>query len=143
MSEFGKKNRSISTYDKYFEKEGLRWVLCGRATLRIPERANESGMDEGADTLASKKRKRLRRDVQLEHVLIFLDDFFQNKDIDRDPTRKSVYYTKLSWLDIYDQYEDFCKKDGTQPVRYDKFCSIRYGQEHRQLRKCLILPPYL
>ena len=122
---YGMVGRSESPYDKYFTKEGLTYALYGRASLRIPE-----PVEEFNETFTPKPQKSKKQDTDLEHVLLFLDDYFDLHDVDRDPTKPIFRYIKTTWHQVYDEYMMFCNRMNLKPARYDKFCSIRCDYFH-------------
>ena len=64
-------------------------------------------------------------EIELEHELLFLDDHFDNHDIDKDPSQMAIKYIRTSWCVVYDKYEQYCKKMRLKPTPYNKFCAIR------------------
>ena len=113
-------NRSEHPYDKYFKKESVTWELCGKATPHLPKVTTERTC-----RFIPKPEKVKTSDIEQEHMLLFLDDHFDNHDIDKDPAKKAIKYIRTSWCTVYDKYEQYCKKMRLKPARYDRFCCIR------------------
>ena len=85
------------------------WHFSGRATLHLPKPVNEM-----TSTFTPKPEKVKTSDIELEHVLLFLDDLFDNHDVDKDPAKKAIKYIRTSWCVVYDKYEQYCKKNASQ-----------------------------
>ena len=49
-------------------------------------------------------------------MLLFLDDHFDNHDIDKDPAKKAIKYIRASLCTVYDKYEQYCKKCVSSPL---------------------------
>ena len=54
-------------------------------------------------------------------MLLFLDDHFDNHDIDKDPAKKAIKYIRASLCTVYDKYEQYCKKCVSSPLRLHVF----------------------
>ena len=82
-------------------------------------------VETSSSTYIPKPTKISTSDEELEHILLFLDDHFDNQDIDKDPAKKAIKYIRTSWVVVHEKYTQYCKKIRLQPARYDRFCAIR------------------
>jgi hypothetical protein len=130
--------RPKSAYDKYFRPEGLAYVLYGRATLYLPEPVTEV-----YQPFTPTSSTTLKSETDLEYVLLFLDDYFEVNDVDRDPVNNKVRYIRTTWQTVHEKYVQYCKKMRLHPVNYDKFCSIRYDNILTSFRYDLTLMIFL
>ena len=98
----------------------MAWALCGVATLHLP-----TSRDEFPNVYGPADAK--KSEIILEHVLVFLDDYFETDDIDRPADKKKICYLRCSWLTVYDKYLEYCRKMRLHNfvARYDKFVCIR------------------
>jgi hypothetical protein len=120
VNEYYLENRSERSYDKYFRKEGLAWVLHGKATLHLPEERREIVIEDGAIHVGQPRSEEV-----VENVLAFLDDFFARGDIDRPADKEKIFVTSLNWKSLYDKYVQRCYKLRLKPTDENRFLAIR------------------
>ena len=122
VENYAVEGRPESPYDKYFRKDGLQWVLCGRATLHLPEEIVEDiDMPYTLKPVVVKQS-----DTDLEYLLIFLDDHFERSYVDRDPATRSIRYVRTLWIVVHDKYSEYCIKMRLKPLGYERSCELRY-----------------
>ena len=112
-------DRCNSYYDKYFSNGGLIWKVGGSHTSHLPT-ARVDLMSSTSDL-----SNRVKGLEQTRSVLAFLDDHFVSGDIDQPGDEKDIRYSKVPWIDVYEQYTASCVRQGISSVRYERFCAIR------------------
>ena len=112
-------DRCNSYYDKYFSNGGLIWKVGGSHTSHLPT----ARVDLMSSTSALSNR--VKGLEQTRSVLAFLDDHFVSGDIDQPGDEKDIRYSKVPWIDVYEQYTASCVRQGISSVRYERFCAIR------------------
>jgi hypothetical protein len=70
-------------------------------------------------------------------VLLFLDDHFDNHDIDKDPAKKAIKYIRASLCTVYDKYEQYCKKMRLKPAKV----TCIFKKMRLKKMQCILLYP--
>ena len=70
-------------------------------------------------------------------MLLFLDDHFDNHDIDKDPAKKVIKYIRASLCTVYDKYEQYCKKMRLKPAKV----TCIFKKMRLKKMQCILLYP--
>ena len=67
----------------------------------------------------------LRKDLQREDVIAFLDYYFKVSNIEIESRARETKFVKDTWLAVYSEYISHCHKMTLKPVTYSYFTIIR------------------
>jgi hypothetical protein len=129
VQNYNNPDRVNTSFDKYFDKDGLIWKLCGTSSRHLPK--VQRSIINISDVKSKKKE---------EEVVAFLDRYFQRGDIDLPGDAEGIRYTRLPWTMVYDKYLESCKTLDLEPANYNYFCSIRQVNVITKLYISMFLP---